>query len=252
MLQEVSRAIGLGNYAGARSLLRQRAPAGVGSSGADPSMLSMVQAIVQAHLGHYAESRAHAQSCLKLCEEAGSQWGLAMCYRTLGFVALAEGAFAEAGQWLQQSIAICRHIRQRDDLGLGLAYLALASRGMGHLPEAWRYLEEALGIADTVKVNALQLVVVHVSALLLADQGEAASAVELHSLTSRYPAVANSKWFEDITAGHICNAVATLLPEALAAAQARGRARCLPEIVSELWAEFAGHAEHPLKLVTEV
>ena len=207
---------------------------------------------MEAHLGNYAESRAHAQSCLRLCVESGSQWGLEMCYRTLGFGALGEGAFAEASQWLHASIDICRGIHQREDLGLGLAYLALASRGLGRVPQAWPYLEEALAIAVAAKVSALQLVVVETAALLLADQGEAESAVELHSLALRHPAVDNSKWFEDITAGHISKAAETLPPEALDAAVARGRARCLQKAVSELCARFTVPTEYAATRVTDV
>jgi hypothetical protein len=77
------------------------------------------------------------------------------------------------------------------------------------------------------------------------------SAVELHSLAWRYPAVVNSRWFADTAADHLCDAAAALRPEALAAAQARGRARCLQETVSELCAEFSVPSDHALPRVTD-
>jgi hypothetical protein len=53
-------------------------------------------------------------------------------------------------------------------------------------------------------------------ALLLADQGEKEQAVELYTLASRYPFVANSRWFEDIAGKHIAAVAATLPPDVVA------------------------------------
>jgi hypothetical protein len=49
---------------------------------------------------------------------------------------------------------------------------------------------------------------------------------------SRYPYVANSRWFEDVASKHIA-AAATLPPDAVSAAQERGRARDLWETAQE-------------------
>ena len=64
-------------------------------------------------------------------------------------------------------------------------------------------------------------------ALLLASQGEAARAVELYTLASQSPYVANSRWFEDVFGKHIAAAAERLPPEVVAAARERGRARDL-------------------------
>jgi hypothetical protein len=61
--------------------------------------------------------------------------------------------------------------------------------------------------------------------------------VELYALASRYPLVANSRWFEDVVGQHIAAAAATLPPERVVAAQARGQARDLVATVSELLEE---------------
>ncbi len=76
-------------------------------------------------------------------------------------------------------------------------------------------------------------------ALLLADQGEKERAVELYALASRYPLVANSRWFEGVAGKHIAAVAATLPPEVVAAAQERGRARDLEATVAELLIELA-------------
>ena len=50
--------------------------------------------------------------------------------------------------------------------------------------------------------------------------------------------VAKSRWFEDVSGQHIAAVAATLLPEVVAAAQERGRARDLEATVAELLVEF--------------
>ena len=64
--------------------------------------------------------------------------------------------------------------------------------------------------------------------------------MELYALASRYPFVANSRWFEDVAGKHIAAVAATLPPEVVAAAQECGRARDLGATVAELLAELEG------------
>ena len=73
-----------------------------------------------------------------------------------------------------------------------------------------------------------------------ADQGEKERAVEPYALASRYPFVANLRWFEDIAGRHIAAVAATLPPDVVAAAQERGRARDLEATVVELLVELEG------------
>ena len=64
--------------------------------------------------------------------------------------------------------------------------------------------------------------------------------MELYALASRYPFVANSRWFEDVAGRHIAAVAATLPPDVVAATQARGRARDLEATVAELLVELGG------------
>ena len=75
-------------------------------------------------------------------------------------------------------------------------------------------------------------------ALLLANTGAQERAAELHALASRYPYVANSRWFEDVFGRHIGAVAATLPPEVAETARERGRARDLDATLKELLAEF--------------
>ena len=73
---------------------------------------------------------------------------------------------------------------------------------------------------------------------LLADQGEVERALELYSLASRHPFVGQAQLFEDITGQHITTIAATLPPDVVEAAQARGRARDMWDTASELLEEL--------------
>ncbi|MBN1935279.1 MAG: HEPN domain-containing protein, partial [Anaerolineae bacterium] len=76
------------------------------------------------------------------------------------------------------------------------------------------------------------------SARLLAEQGQAECAVELYALVSRYPYVADSRFYHDMVGQRIATAAATLLPQVREAAEARGRARDLWATARELLAEL--------------
>jgi uncharacterized protein YyaL (SSP411 family) len=71
------------------------------------------------------------------------------------------------------------------------------------------------------------------------DEAQIERAVELYALASRYPFVANSRWFGDV-AGSQITALAASLPEAAAvtASRERGQARDLEATVEELLSEL--------------
>ena len=77
-------------------------------------------------------------------------------------------------------------------------------------------------------------------ARLLAEQGQAERAVEIYALASRYPYVANSRWFGDLVGQRIAEAAATLPAEVVAVAQERGRARDAWATAQELLGELGG------------
>jgi hypothetical protein len=61
--------------------------------------------------------------------------------------------------------------------------------------------------------------------------------VELYALASRYPFVANSRWFEDVAGVDIAAAAASLSTAVVTAARERGQARDLDGTVAELLSE---------------
>ena len=58
-------------------------------------------------------------------------------------------------------------------------------------------------------------------------------AIKLYALASRYPYVANSRWFEDVVGRQIAAVAETLPPEVVVAAQERGKARDLEATMAE-------------------
>jgi tetratricopeptide (TPR) repeat protein len=192
------------------------------------------------HLGQYERAHALGQMCLTLFGEFGEWWGIGVSHFVLGLVALAEEAYAEARQVLQESVAVLREIGHRECTSWALAVLGYVSRGLCQLSEAQQHLSTALRTAAETGAFLPFVLALPAVALLLADRGEVERAVELYALASRYPLVANSQWFEDVAGRHIVSAAAALPREAVTAAQERGRARDREATAKELLAELEG------------
>jgi hypothetical protein len=77
-----------------------------------------------------------------------------------------------------------------------------------------------------------------IAALLLADQGEVERAVEVYACASRYPFVANSRWFEEMAGEQIRFAAASLPSEVRELAQRRGQAQVWDTMARELLTEL--------------
>jgi hypothetical protein len=63
-------------------------------------------------------------------------------------------------------------------------------------------------------------------------------AVELYALASRYPFVAQSRWFADVTGDTLAEIAATLPAERVVILQESGRTRDMEATVAELLAEL--------------
>ena len=154
-------------------------------------------------------------------------------YDLIGRAALAEKRYAEAQHWLQQDIALFNRMSMTEGLNFTLANAGLASYGLGDTGHAQQQLIAALRLG--LEIHNLRGAVhgLLLGALLLADQGKCAWAVELHALALCYPfVVANSRWCEDV-AGRQLIAVAESLPADVVAAAVRGVGR------ADLWATVA-------------
>jgi len=201
---------------------------------------SVYQSRIEIGLGLYEQARALAQRALEVGRDVRG-WrnaGYTLCL--LGSITLAEGAYEEAQSLLRESIAAYREIGMPDELGWALACAGYAARGLGQSALARRHLCEALRIGAEIRAFFPLITALTAVALLLADQGQIARAVELYACAMRSPYVAHSRWFQDVAGKQIAVAAASLSSEVAAAAQERGRARDLKVVAAELLTELMG------------
>jgi predicted ATPase len=190
------------------------------------------------YLGRYRQARSQGQMCLKLCREIDYPYISSYALWRLGDVALVEAAYAEAEQLLQDSVSMHQEMGERSRLHDVLLSLGLVACGLGKISQARQCLADALRTALENRFFLTRLKAISLAALLLAEQQKPEQAVELYTLASCYPLVANSRWYEDVVGQHIANAATTLSPETVEAAQARGQARDLEATVRELAEEM--------------
>jgi predicted ATPase len=196
------------------------------------------QSKVAMELGLYEQARALARKALEAAR-IRRNWhaeGYTLC--VLGSVALAGGACEEARQLLEESIATYREPEMWEEMAWALACAGRAALGLGRPAQARRHLGEALRIGAEIGAFVPVITALTATALLLADRGEPERAIELYALASRHPYVANSRWFEDVFGQQIATAAGALPPQAILAAQERGRMRDLWATVEELLTEL--------------
>jgi DNA-binding SARP family transcriptional activator/predicted ATPase len=193
---------------------------------------------IDLHLGHSEEAHDHARTGLTLAHEHGPRFCVALNLLLLGCLDLAQGAYATAHQLLQDGVAAYREVGPEDDLSLALACLASAAQKLGDTPGARQRLFHALEIVQESGAVLPLLWALPAMALLLAGDGENERAVELYALASRYPLVAESRWFADVIGNEIAAAAAALSAERVSVLEERGRNRDLQATAEELLSEL--------------
>jgi len=199
------------------------------------------QATTARHLGLYDKARAWIRAALPFC---GSEYGqgqlYARCHVVLGRLALAEGAYEEAEDSLQQALTLYEGLGRHLMVVELRAALAYVERGRGRRHPAREHLCAALRPTAESHYRNAALQSLPAEALLLLDEGALERAVELYALVSIYPYAAHSRWFEDVAGREISAAAEALSPEVVDAAQERGCARDLWATVEELLDELGG------------
>lgn len=135
-------------------------------------------------------------------------------------------------------MAIFQPLGRLEELCYSFIYAGYAAYSDGHIGQARHYQSKALQMGLEIEGFSPLIQTLPLAAILLADQGEKEQAIELYTLASQYPFVANSCWFEDVIGRHITAAAATLSPQAVATAQEQGRGRDLWETAAELMVEL--------------
>jgi predicted ATPase/DNA-binding SARP family transcriptional activator len=187
------------------------------------------------HLGRYEEARADARQG---AAGADIPWILGFARFAEGLAVVAQGAYLEAMTLFQESVAVFEEVRQKESQGWALGPCGLAARGAGETALARQCVVQALEIG--VELGAFMPVMygLPVAALLLADQGAVARAVEVYACASRYGFVANSRWFEDVAGQPLRTMAASLPAEAVESAEEQGRSQDWDVMAAELLGEL--------------
>ncbi|MGC9346535.1 MAG: BTAD domain-containing putative transcriptional regulator, partial [Anaerolineae bacterium] len=126
------------------------------------------------HLGDYEEARALVAECLHTARDHDFLRNVGLGLWAQGRVALAENAFAEAYQALQESIEVLKGFGPRRELGPARADLCVAALGLGQPKEARQHLQTALQMPLQTRDYLSRIDVLPAAALYVLDQGEIA------------------------------------------------------------------------------
>ena len=153
-------------------------------------------------------------------------------------MALAQERYGPATQSLEESLKSWRIEGDREYEAWALTGLGRAAYGSGNEVKAQAHLLEGLEIVVEIRAFIMLLHLMPVIPLLLVESDQPnlkIRAVELYALATSHPFVAGARLFEDIAGRHVRDAAAAALaPDALAAAETRGRDRDWWETADEL------------------
>lgn len=234
----------LGAYEEAHSLLDENL-ALAKDVGSRSDLADVLQSDVKVHQGRYEQGRAQAENGLSVARKIGDTLNVGFALIVLGWEALVRAsqdreAYVEAQALFRESTDACQAVGQQDMLSWALAFLGYADRGLGQVVQAKSHLLQALQIATEIQSFVGLVFTLPGIAMLLADLDQKERAIELYTLASRYPTVANSRWFTDVVEQFIDDVAAALPPDVVAAAEERGRAQDLDVTAAELLIELKG------------
>ena len=187
------------------------------------------------HLGEYETARQLIQTNLEKCITAGYDLYTAHCYTHLCRVALGQGDYDRANELYAEAV------RCEAKVGSPKSHWAV-----------YPYILFGLGLHERNRILTIELLQNSVRnrdkidteftltscALIYSLAGLVIKAVELYALACRQAQIANSKWFDDIAGRHVREAAASLPPDVVAAAEARGRELDLWQTAEELLVEL--------------
>jgi len=186
-------------------------------------------------MGDPAETRRWLQRACVFHEETYDKGLLAESLSQMGTAAYLEGAYAEARKRYLESIEINKETGERWRMALALIGLGYATCALSEYEASGWHLRQALEMAMEIESLwiAMDSLVGLARLLTASDPGEAAAerAVELLAFVLQHPT--SSQEARDRAAALLAELEGRLSPAAVAAAQTRGQARDLQDIVGE-------------------
>jgi non-specific serine/threonine protein kinase len=98
------------------------------------------------HLGLYSEGRKWFDKVATLTWSSAQTDERALAFYTAAFLARAQGDYAAARSWNEESVAIWRDLEAGEGLGHSLAHLGRVALAQGDLEAARKHLEETIAI----------------------------------------------------------------------------------------------------------
>ncbi|RKY17629.1 MAG: hypothetical protein DRP90_06515, partial [Planctomycetota bacterium] len=136
----------------------------------------------------YEEAIRRYREGLALFRELGDRWGEAMTLGNLGVVLMEKKDYEEARRVLSESLTLRREVGNRLGIVIALNNLARAAREMGDEETAASHLSAALSLASEIPSVPMALDSLADVALLRAQRGDMARALELAYLVIHHPA----------------------------------------------------------------
>jgi predicted ATPase/DNA-binding SARP family transcriptional activator len=178
-------------------------------------------------------ARQLRQEALAICRQIGYQWGVASSLKGLGDVARQEGEYARAQEYLQAGLAAFQETGDRRSQANCLNSLGQVETVRKRYAEAWHYYQEGLAIAMQVNAAPVVMDILRGIAEVRAGQGDPVQALELVAFVAGQPGSEKQTLEQLEPLGEMLRS--QLPPAAAAAAEARGRAKTLPQLSAELF-----------------
>lgn len=195
--------------------------------------------LVHMYAGDYAGAQERVEAGLARSQQLDHPLFPAFAHLVLGHLSLVHNQPAQAEALLQESLQIFQQATAHYEKISALGSLAFAALGIGQPAAARERLRSALETAAAIHAaGVLPLYILPAFTRLLLIQGQAERAVEFYTLAKCSPLTPNSRWHEDLVGKYVTEAIASLPPEVVAAAQERGQARSLTETAAALLAEL--------------
>ena len=190
------------------------------------------------HIGKFDTAEHHARIGLALCREVGNQRSAGLALWTLAMLSIITAEIDRAESLLQESLAIFRNIEGAAELGWVFSLYAEVTRQQGKPAKAKKYIREALLRASSV-LGLITIQTCILSYMLLqADERRSEWAVEIGALLEKHPFTGASPAAQIFYVDRLDEIKAAMPPDAVAEAEARGRARDLRETAVEIMAEL--------------
>ena len=188
------------------------------------------------HLGKYHEAENQIREGLALLQ-GRSDYEYALRHRYLGDALLVQGKFVEAKQAYQLSYHFFQSVDDKGWMMTALTGLSRTEYGLGDRSSAWRHARQALQLYSEIGLYTFFVYLTLADiAILLADAGERLRAVELYNLVTQQGYLAQSRWFTDLYAKEIEEAVSHLAEEEQAAVKSSSQAMNLSRLIDTLLA----------------